>query len=454
MVIGASIAGLLAARVLSDAFEHVTVVDRDVLPEGLAEHRRAVPQGRHAHGLQFGGQEALEHLLPGIRAEALACGAPLLRDAREMRLCLGGHQLPRVAVGSHAAVTSRPLLEGLVRRRVRCLPNVVVHDRRSVLGLLSNGDRVTGIRTRDRAGGAEETLDGDLVVAATGRGGRVPAWLASMGFGRPHEERVEVDILYASRHLRLRAGVFGTDKLVVNGSRAHRPRGMSLVVEEGNRWNLMLYGYGAAHHPPADIAGFSAFVRSVADPDVFAAIDQAEPLDEIVTHAFPANVRRRYERMHRFPEGLLVMGDAVCSFNPIYGQGMSVAALQARALQHCLRDGERSLARRYFKTSSVPVEHAWKLATGADLAIPAVEARAALSERIVNRYIERLLAVASHDASVAGAFVQVTGMLAPPTRLLRPSIAVRVLTGSVRNRATGTDGADGASTPSRDPRDA
>ena len=434
VVVGAGIAGLLAARVLADAFDRVTVVDRDGLPDGLADHRRAVPQGRHAHGLQFGGQEALEALLPGFRAEALRCGAPLLRDAREMRLCLGGHQLPRVNVGFDSAVASRPLLEGLIRKRVRSLPNVALREHVSARELLCDGGRVTGVRTSDRDDRALKNVRADLVVAATGRGGRVPAWLASIGYERPHEDRVDVDLLYASRHLRLRPGAFGTDKLVVNASRVGRPRGMAMVVEEGDRWNLMLYGYGVAHHPPADVAGFSAFAASVADPDVFSAIDQAKPLDAIATYAFPANLRRRYERLRRFPEGLLVVGDAVCSFNPIYGQGMSVATLQARVLQRCLRGGHRRLARRFFRMSSKLVDDAWKLATAADLSLPEVDARASPAERIVNRYVARLLAVAEHDDAVAAAFVRVTGMLAPPTHLLRPGTASRVLAGSLRHR--------------------
>lgn len=433
LVIGASIAGLLAARVLSEVFERVTVIDRDVLPDGLDEHRRAVPQGRHAHGLQFGGQAAVERLFPGFREEALAAGAPLLHDAREMRVRLAGRQFPRVQVGSDAAVASRPLLEGLVRRRVRALTNVALRGRCTALELAGDGARVTGARVGDGRG-REETLGCDLLVAASGRGGRVPSWLASLGYERPVEERVDVDILYASRHLRLPAGTLGTDKLVVNGSMPGRPRGMSMVVEEGDRWNLMLYGYGPAHHPPSDVGGFRAFAASVSDPDVFAAIEHAEPLDEIAAHAFPANVRRRYERLRRFPEGMLVMGDAVCAFNPIYGQGMSVAAFQALALQRCLRDGERRLARRFFKACSVPVGHAWQLATGADLAMPEVQARAALPGRVVDRYLQRLLAVAARDPAVAGAFIEVTGMLAPPTRLLRPATAARVLAGTLAAR--------------------
>jgi 2-polyprenyl-6-methoxyphenol hydroxylase-like FAD-dependent oxidoreductase len=206
---------------------------------------------------------------------------------------------------------------------------------------------------------------------------------------------------------------------------------MALFLEEHDRWLLTLYGYGAEHRPPTDDDAFIGFAATVADPDVLTAIQEAQPLDEITTHAYPAGVRRRYERLRRFPEGLLVIGDAICSFNPIYGQGLTVAALQAEALARCLEQGERQLARRFFKAASRPVDHAWKLSTGADLALPEVDARAALPDRIVSRYIARLLPVAAHDEHVARAFIEVTGLVKPPTSLLHPAIAARVLRGSL-----------------------
>jgi 2-polyprenyl-6-methoxyphenol hydroxylase-like FAD-dependent oxidoreductase len=432
IVIGASMAGLLAARVLSDSFDRVTVLDRDTLPTGVGEPRRSVPQGRHVHALRVGGQEAFEELFPGFKAEAREAGAPELRAADDMRVRVSGHLLTRVLVCPDYMVASRPLLEGLVRRRVGALANVTLRDRCDVLELVSEGERVTGVQARGRDAGSEETLGADLVVAASGRGGRVPAWLDSIGYEGPVEERVDVDIMYASRVMRLRPGALGGDKFVLNGAKPGQPRGTFMIIEEGDRWNMTLFGYGTANHPPNDPAGWNAFAATVADADVIEAIEQAESLGEVVTHAFPANVRRRYENLRRFPAGLLVIGDALCAFNPIYAQGMTVATFEAFALQRCLQDGDHRLAQRYFKAASVTVDQAWKLATGADLALPEVEARAALSGRLISRYVERLLAVAESDEQVARAFIEVTGMVAPPTRLLHPAVAMRVLRGSMR----------------------
>ena len=428
IVIGASMAGLLAARVLSDSYDRVTVLDRDRLPEGVTENRRAVPQGRHAHGLQLGGQVALEELLPGFCEETKQAGAPTLRPGIEMRFKLGGNDIVRAPVDSEGSVASRPLIEGVIRRRVRAIENVTVREHCGVVDLLSADGRVTGVRAQDRTAGSEPVdLRADLVVAASGRGGRVPKWLQAMGYEAPAEERVDVDIMYVSRNLRIRPGALGDDKIVLNAAYPGRPRGVAMLADENGTWNVTLYGYGEDHRPPTHAEGFKAFAATVTDPDVAAAIAQAEPVNEIATHGYPASVRRRYDKLRRFPEGLLVMGDAMCSFNPVYGQGMTVATLEAVVLRDCLRKGDAKLAKRFFKAAQGPVDHAWKLSTGGDLALPEVEQTAPLPDRVINRYMDRLMAAAAHDEVVARTFFEVAGLLKPPTALLTPAIARRVL---------------------------
>ncbi len=269
IVIGASMAGLLAARVLADAYDRVTILDRDRLPAGLTANRRAVPQGLHAHGLQPGGQLAIESLFPGFRDEAVQAGALQLRAALDMRMNVGGSDIRRVAIDGEYAVASRPLLEGLVRRRVRGIENVTIRDHHAVSGLVEEGGRIVGVRSYDRAPGSEEhTLRADLVLAATGRGGKVPAWLERLGYDKPVEDRIGVDVVYASRQLRRPAGSLGDDRLVLSGATPQRPRCMALVAEEDGRWNLTLQGYGAEHRPPTDDEGFLAFLATVAEPDV------------------------------------------------------------------------------------------------------------------------------------------------------------------------------------------
>jgi 2-polyprenyl-6-methoxyphenol hydroxylase-like FAD-dependent oxidoreductase len=189
---------------------------------------------------------------------------------------------------------------------------------------------------------------------------------------------------------------------------------------------LTLFGF-LGDRPPTDPEGFAAFARSLRFPDLHDAVRGGEAIDDPMAFRVPANVRRRYERIRHFPEGFLVMGDAVCSFNPVYGQGMTVAALQAVALRRCLEDGDPRLAHRFFSAAANPVDHAWNMATGADLALPGVDGPRTLQVRLANAYMGRLLAVAAHDPSVATAFVRAVGMVDPLSSLLHPAIAVRVL---------------------------
>jgi 2-polyprenyl-6-methoxyphenol hydroxylase-like FAD-dependent oxidoreductase len=431
VVIGASVAGLLAARVLSEAYERVTIVERDELPR-VGEGRKAVPQGRHAHALLAAGLRAMEELLPGFGDDLLAAGAVPCACLAEMRFVVAGHELTREAAAADCLLAGRSLVEGHVRRRVLAIPNVAVIERCAVSDLLASpdGGRVTGIRVRGEAvAGGERALAAELVIAATGRGGRVPAWLDALGYPRPAEDRLDVDLTYASRPVRLRPGALARDKLILIGARPGLPRGLALLAQEGGDRLLTLSGYGAAHRPPTDERGYLRFVATVAPPDVLAAIRDADPRGPIVTHRFPSSRRRRYEHARRFPEGLLVIGDAIASFNPLYGQGMSVAALEATELSRCLSRGTSRLARRFHRSAAKVVDQAWDMAIAGDLALPEVAGHRPLPVRIGNAYTARLLRVAEHDPVVAGAFAAAGDLLEPPRHVLRPDVAWRVLRG-------------------------
>jgi 2-polyprenyl-6-methoxyphenol hydroxylase-like FAD-dependent oxidoreductase len=440
VVLGAGIAGLLAARVLTDTHDHVTIIERDRFPDA-DNPRRGVPQGGHTHGLMPRGAEAVDELLPGVLDEMTRAGAVPVEPLVDLRAIIGGRRLLHTPVGAAAVQASRPFLERHVRERVRELSGVELLDGCDVVGLLADerGTRVTGVRVLHRApGSAAESLPAELVVDATGRGSRTPVWLEGLGYDRPTEDRPKVDLGYASRYLRLAPGVDVEASVMVGPVPGHA-RGMVFNAVEGGLRLLTLAGIGRANHPPADDEGFLAFAALVAPPDVAAAIRAAEPTSGIATYRYPAYQRRHYRRLRRFPQGLLVAGDALCSFNPIYAQGMTVAAVEAVELHRCLADGRAGLARRYFAAVDGIVHTAWQIGLGSDLALPEIAGKRTLDIRLMNAYMARLLALAERDPVVARQLGRVIGLLDAPTALARPAILRRILPAR-HARARGTTG--------------
>jgi 2-polyprenyl-6-methoxyphenol hydroxylase-like FAD-dependent oxidoreductase len=433
VVIGGGIGGLLAARVLSESFERVTIVERDVLHPDMGD-RRGVPQGRHVHGLQARGAEIVEELFPGLTAEAESAGAAVVEDLSRCHFAPNGHLLSQASWPMARLVfVTRPFLEDAVRRRVAADPRVDVADGTVVTGLLrdapSDGSAVSvlGVRVAPATEPTEpRAVEADLVVDASGRAGRASSWLPELGYRRPEEERVTVRVRYASQSLRLPPAAYPHD-MVIEGRSAERQLGMALFACEREQWTFTLIGTDASPPPDAH-AGMVAAIGDLAPAWVTSALTAAEPIGPVSVHHFPASVRRRYDRLTEFPRGLLVFGDAICSFNPIYGQGMSVAAEQALSLRDQLGQGsDHDLARRFFRASARPIGTAWQLAVGSDLALPEVEGDRPLSMRLSSRYVGLLLAAAERDPEVARCFMRVAGLVDEPTALVSPRLVGRVL---------------------------
>lgn len=428
VVLGASMAGLLAATVLSRHYRRVTVVERDVLP-AAAEHRRGVPQSRHTHALLASGVRIVEGLLPGLSAETVAAGAHEGDLLGGIRWIFSGHKLSQKDIGQPMLFCGRHLLEGQVRDRVRKLPGVEFADGREALGFLASADnkRVTGVRIGGAA--TETTLEADLVVDATGRGTRTPIRLQELGYQPPEVERITVDVGYSTRSYRLPEGILGRDKLILHGWTPAHPRGAGVVAIEGGRHLVTLAGL-LGDHPPTDPQAFEKFADTLHFPDVRDVMREGEPLDDPVAFRYPANVRNRYERMGAFPAGLLVLGDAACAFNPLYGQGMTSSARQARALDEVLAEsGGTPDWRRYFRRAAAAVDAPWTTATASDLVFPGVQGRRTAQTRLINAYLPRLHAAAATDPSLSEAFVRVTGLVDRPESLLKPRHVLRVLRG-------------------------
>ena len=432
VVLGASMAGLLAARVLADHFRTVTVVERDVLPHAPM-NRRGVPQGRHPHVLLGNGAEIIGALFPGFFDQLVADGALKWDDGDLSKLwaTFGGHLMVRSGtMPDRAAVVyyhvSRPLLEFSVRRAVRAMPNVEFLEGRDVVGVTADpdGNRVTGVRTVRRGDDGETLLTADLVVDATGRGSRAPVFLEEYGYARPPVEEVEVRIAYATMPVRIPPGLLRELVLTVNPIPS-RPTTFSIFAVENDTY-LVLGATTGGQEPPADRAELLDFIAEFAPRHAVAAIRAGEPLGEVVHHRVPSNRWRRYDKLARTPDGLLVLGDAVCSFNPIYGQGTTVAAIEAQTLGKCLSGGDLDLPRRFYGETAKTIAVAWRTAVGSDLALPQVKGKRSLSTRIGNTFMNAVLTAYETDPAVAQQFLRVAGMLDGPERLLHPSIVRRI----------------------------
>jgi 2-polyprenyl-6-methoxyphenol hydroxylase-like FAD-dependent oxidoreductase len=450
VVLGASMAGLLAARALSEFFDAVTVVERDPLPDippDTAAARRGVPQGRHLHGLLARGAQVLEELFPGILDELILDGAHYLdgQDLSQLHYDIGGHLMVRdgSATSVTAYLATRPFLEEHVRTRLRTIPNVTLLDERDIVELTATPDhhRVTGTRVVNRRSGEDATLSADLVVDATGRAARTPTWLNELGYDRAREDHVPVRLTYVSQFLRMPPDALHELGFVV-GVMPGRPHGLGILRCENDTWMLTVFGI-AGHEPPPDLSAMCEFVEEYAPARMLAAVRAAEPIGEPIRHRQPSSQWRRYDKMRRFPEGLLVIGDAICSFNPIYGQGMTVAALEALALRDCLSRGTRDLARRFFRAAAAPIRQAWELSANPDLSLPEIDGTPPLLTRLLNAYVDRVLTAAEYDTVAAEQFFRVTSLIEPATRLLRPAVLWRAARANNRRRPDGIDRLDG-----------
>jgi 2-polyprenyl-6-methoxyphenol hydroxylase-like FAD-dependent oxidoreductase len=442
VVVGGSLAGLLAARVLVDHFARVTLVERDRFPD-TAAFRPGIPQSRHLHVLWNSGLEIVDRLFPGLEAELCTAGAQLVSVPADVLWLTPAGWRRRFEV-TRLLTCSRGLLDWAIRARLAKAEGLRILAGHEVTGLVPDltGTGVAAVEVRERGTtGPVEPLFADMVVDATGRGSRTPEWLERLGYAVPAQTRVDPLLGYASRCYAIPPGFDPGWKALYIQADPPGTRSGLLFPQEGGRWIVSLFGT-AGDYAPTDEKGFVEFAARLRSPVLFEAIRDAEPLTPIVGFRDTANHRRRYERLTRWPRRFIVLGDAVCAFNPIYGQGMSVAAISAMTLDGCLRaaDGLDGFARRFQRLVARDASGAWLIATGEDLRYDTTEgASAALHTRILNRYVDRIVAVANVDPKVCARLVNVLALTAAPQSLFRPEVLWRAAITRARQPAGPAD---------------
>lgn len=430
IVIGAGMSGLAVARVLSDHYSEVLVIDRNRRYESLNEPWDLTPCG-HINWLLVSGRITWERFFPGLFDDLVEAGAVRADISRDGHWYFEGCEHARFESGLETVLVSRALLHGKIRERLRNLPNVRFREGCCVKGLAANFNdarRVIGIRTDSG------TLFADLVVDATGEDSRSPQWLAALGYELPKQERVELNLGYTTRQFRRSSGDLNGRLFASIAATAQTRRSGIMLAQAADRWSVTLTSYGG--DVPAELSDFRDFAKRLQAPCIYDVISEAEPVGKAQASRFRMSVRNRYELLHRFPKGYLVVGDAISCFNPVCGQGTAVAALQAVELDKALCANCTNLSEKFFAQAAGIIDTAWTAAARSDLRVTDIAGPATMS-RFLDWYLAQLHVSAQTDPTVASAFQNVTNLLKSPQSLVRLPIALRVLSAACSRRAAG-----------------
>ncbi len=429
IVIGGSIAGMLAARILADHFECVTIIARDTLPDS-PEPRKGAPQTAHVHVLLQRGLLIMQQLFPQLDDALTQAGALSVNWTRDLVTFTPAGWSPRFDSQYTTRTCSRGLLEQILRRQVAMRKNIVIQPRCEAIEPLVSETRsaFTGLKVhyRDRSENATVDLAADLVVDASGRTSKALDWITALGYVAPPETMINAHVGYATR-VYCRPPNFNADwkSMLVRSRPPFGLRGGLIYPIENDQWMVNVAGAGD-ERPSTDEALFLEFTQTLIHPAVYDAIKDAEPISAMHTYQRTENRLRHFDRLTRWPENFIVLGDAACAFNPVYGQGMSVAALEAQFLDRWLRTTQSTLD---FQQHLMKIVRApWLMATNEDLRLPHVEGAAAgRFDRIYQRYIDEYIWLCSSDPHAAEVFMGVTQLIKPPTAMFAPTLAFKVM---------------------------
>lgn len=435
VVIGGSIGGLMAARTLADYFEKVTILEKDTLPDGPEPHK-TVPQGHHIHVVLGQGKDFLEDCFPGIVREIEATGGNVVDITKDTSWFFEGSWRSRHTSNISILLSLRPHVDWHFKCRLLAeYPNVTMRENCHVAGFLANSDNtcVTGVRLK-QGESATEPVTADLVVDSSGRGSQTPDWLAAIGYNKPPEEEIGIGLCYTSRIYK-RPVNFNEDwKILMMFPTLSRSwRGGIISSVQDDQWIVTLNGsFGEA--APVDDEGFLEYARTFDRPDIYNWIKHETQVGPTKTFKVPKIRRRYYEKLSRLPDGLIVVGDANCAFNPIFGQGITAASRYAWQLGESLRTqvaqspaNIKGFSKAYHKQISKHLDLPWFLTTMMDLSYRQTKGKRPFGMPVITWFFKCALETCSRNASVQQSFVKVMNMYAGLGALLKPSFVLPVL---------------------------
>ena len=435
VVVGAGMAGMLSARVLSDFYTSVTVIERDRLPDH-PRHRKGVPQGRHLHQFLTRGTQVLGELFPGILEELVEAGA-VINDPSGIYTRVGRYELCSTGTLADPEAllyyqASRPFMEFHVRRRVDALENITFLDDHEVLELVISADTVTGVRIANPDSGDTISIDADLVIDATGRASKTPDFLQRNGFGSPPVKQAAAAWAYSSQLIKI-PNCQITRRMATVVNHASTAARLLLLGYEHDTWILAAGHVVGRGEPPTDFTEMLAAAERLLPAPIVAGLRDAKPVDGIAIFRNTAATWRRYDKMPHYPAGLVVIGDALCTLDPIWGQGMTLAAMQALTLRDCLQTSPTGLPHRFFAAAAGHIGPTWAMNNANDR-VPLTENHPGpLKQRISNWATNAVLNAATRDVALTERLFRVTNLVDPPSRLQDPTLLPRVLFAKLRN---------------------
>lgn len=428
VVIGGSIAGLLTARILSDYFERVTIYEADTPPEEYIP-RKGVPQGNHIHTLLGGGAAVIQKYFPDIHDDLVAAGADYGDPMLKGRFFVGGRWSPRIVSGMEGYTMSRPLLEAMVRKHTLAIHNIDSRNATVVSAYSCNESktRVTGVTLAVTS----ETIAADFVADVSGRNSKASKWIEAMGFTPPNRSTIGVDVGYTTFEVAEPPG-FKRDWNILYTIQESIPRdtrGGGIFCIEGERWLVSAEGYHK-DYAPTDWPGFLAFFKAQSCTDIYETIKDLEPLGEAKEYRYASYLRRHYEKLTKFPEGLIVLGDAICSLNPVFGQGMTVAFKEVEHLDACLQKcmengGTENLALPFFKGAAKFIDAAWDGVSTEDFRYPQTRGERPTGYWLAKWLNTKFFALSGTDEEFAVAFAKVFNLVEPPKSILKPRYLIK-----------------------------